>query len=64
MSEAKNYCCKNLRENATKFRWMVLEAEEGNIFLMPHIEENKIRINYCPYCGKHIRYIRIKESDF
>lgn len=64
MSKAKNYCCKTLKENATKFRWMVLETEEGNVFLMPHIQENKTRVNYCPYCGEHIRDIKIKESDF
>jgi hypothetical protein len=62
------YCCENFKHFILHYKWFVLEdkIKHKNIFLIPYIQfgKNKMRINYCPSCGKKIRDIEIDEDEF
>ena len=55
-------CCDSFKEFITKFGWF---KTDDNICLMPHIKcgEKRMRINYCPSCGKEIRDIHLSEDE-
>lgn len=62
--EENKYCCKTFEENKEIFGWFNLKTEGKLEYLMPHILNTKIRLNYCPCCGKEIRNFVIDAENF
>ena len=48
-------CCDFFKQNIKEFGWFKLNHLGEEQYLMPHILGTKIRINYCPTCGKECR---------
>lgn len=58
------FCCGAFHRLAQHFGWMrYLDCPD--ILSMPYIQDgdDKLRINFCPSCGKSIRDINIKRID-
>ena len=49
-------CCDFFKQNIREYGWFKLDNLGEEKYLMPHILGTKIRINYCPTCGKECRY--------
>ena len=48
-------CCDVFKQNIKEYGWFKLDHLGEEQYLMPHILGTKIRINYCPTCGKECR---------
>jgi len=55
-------CCGYFEKLLQNFRWFSIQTEEGEKLCMPYIltENEKIRVNNCPVCGKEVRSVEIK----
>jgi hypothetical protein len=60
--QKKPICCGTFEKYAKEFTWMTLE--DYSIYLMPHIGDDKYRINHCPTCGAEIRNVRFTKEEF
>lgn len=59
------FCCEVFPKIAKTFEWLSYERDKETMLCMPYIQGiEKFRINHCPSCGKKIRSIEIKLSDF
>lgn len=48
-------CCDFFKENIKEFGWFKSNNLAKEQYLMPYVLGTKIRINYCPTCGKECR---------
>jgi len=56
-------CCEEFPKVMNAFTWMSYKNKDGeDVLCMPHFEvteELKLRVNYCPCCGKEVRAIEL-----
>jgi hypothetical protein len=59
-------CCNGFRKIAKRLSWYSYGEDDEKTLIMPFIfnAPGEYRVNFCPSCGKNIRDIEIKESDF
>jgi hypothetical protein len=60
-------CCEYFSKIRHHFDWFNYQNEEGKrIYCMPHLKScsgyDKLRINYCPSCGKEVSSIELQEK--
>ena len=64
ISPDKEFCCEVWPLISGYFGWMAYE-HSPSILTMPHIQLDtaKMRVNFCPSCGKEIRSINMARED-
>lgn len=65
MIHSTPHCCKYWPKIAMSFWWMELE-DDPDVKVMPHTctGTERIRVNFCPSCGKSRRMVVNRESDW
>lgn len=63
MTEPKidEFCCYGFERMSKKIQWMTYADGGPPIATMPYIQcgDDKMRVNFCPSCGKEIRSINV-----
>ena len=63
--EASIKCCESFGNIRHQFEWFSYQDDKGRkVYIMPYLIAcdgfTRLRINYCPTCGKQIREIELK----
>ena len=59
-------CCDYFEKMRHNFEWFSYQDENNKkVYFMPTLRDcnghTKLRVNYCPSCGKEVRAIELKE---
>lgn len=61
-------CCDSFRKMRHNFHWFGYQEDKNKkVYTMPYLIScdgcTKLRVCYCPSCGKEVRGIELREED-